>query len=49
MGCCFEGERVDAGDKVGYIKANLLEALSRDELSRPVLEMMRSLIKDADA
>ena len=48
MGCCFEGERVDAGDKVGYLKANLLEALSREDLSKPVLEMMRGIVQDAD-
>ena len=48
MGCCFAGERVDAGDKVGYIKANLLEALSREELSKPVLEMMRGILNKAD-
>jgi len=48
MGCCFEGERVDAGDKVGYLKANLLEALSREDLSKPVLEMIRGIVNDAD-
>jgi UTP--glucose-1-phosphate uridylyltransferase len=45
MGCCFEGERVDAGDKVGYLKANLLEALSREDLHGSVVEMIRETMK----
>ena len=47
MGCCFHGKRVDAGDKVGYLHANLLEALSREDLKDPVLSLLQSLVADA--
>lgn len=47
MGCCFHGKRVDAGDKVGYLHANLLEALSREDLKEPVLSLLQSLVADA--
>lgn len=48
MGYRFRGRRVDAGDKLGYLTANLLEALSRDDLREGTLEMMRDLLNDAE-
>ncbi len=47
MGYRFRGRRVDAGDKLGYLTANLLEALSRDDLRAGALEMMREVLDDA--
>ena len=44
MGCCFSGQRVDAGDKIGYLHANLLEALSREDLREPVMSLLASLV-----
>lgn len=44
MGFTIDGERVDAGDKVGYLRANLLEALDRQDLRAPVLDLMRELL-----
>jgi UTP--glucose-1-phosphate uridylyltransferase len=48
MGCIFSGQRVDAGDKLGYLHANLLEALSRDELRGGLLDLMRELVREAN-
>lgn len=45
MGCKFVGKRVDAGDKLGYLEANLLEALSRPELRDGTIALMKSLMK----
>jgi UTP--glucose-1-phosphate uridylyltransferase len=42
-----EGERHDAGDKLGYLRANLAYALKRDELRDGVLAMMRDLLARA--
>lgn len=46
MGYRIDGRRVDAGDKLGYLTANLLEALSRDDLREPTLAMMRQLLEE---
>lgn len=37
VGYCFEGERYDAGDRLGYLKANIAFAMKRPDL-RPGLE-----------
>jgi UTP--glucose-1-phosphate uridylyltransferase len=47
IGLKFKGERYDAGDKVGYVKANLAYALKRDELREPLLAYLRQVIKKA--
>lgn len=47
MGFTIDGRRVDAGDKLGYLTANLLEALSRDELRDGILSVMRELVENA--
>ncbi len=40
----IDGQRYDAGDKLGYLHANLAFALKRDELREPLKELMRSLL-----
>jgi UTP--glucose-1-phosphate uridylyltransferase len=44
MGCRFDGRRVDAGDKLGYLEANLLEGLTRPDLKDGLLALMRDLL-----
>jgi UTP--glucose-1-phosphate uridylyltransferase len=46
-GVVVRGTRHDAGDKLGYLRANLAYALKRDELREPVLAMMRALLAEA--
>ena len=43
-GVVVRGVRHDAGDKLGYLRANLSYALKRAELREPVLAMLRELI-----
>jgi UTP--glucose-1-phosphate uridylyltransferase len=38
------GTRHDAGDKVGYLRANLSYALKRGEMREPVLALLRELL-----
>jgi UTP--glucose-1-phosphate uridylyltransferase len=49
MGCKVNGRRVDAGDKVGFLEANLLEALSRDDLRSDTVAMIRTVLKESGA
>jgi UTP--glucose-1-phosphate uridylyltransferase len=42
----IKGLRYDAGDKLGYLHANLAFALKRDELREPLQKLMRSLLDD---
>jgi UTP--glucose-1-phosphate uridylyltransferase len=46
-GVPIAGERYDAGDKVGYLEANLAYALKRPELERDVVALMRRLLATA--
>lgn len=39
----FEGDRFDAGDKVGFIKANVALALKRPEMKRELKKFLRGL------
>lgn len=48
LGYRFEGKRFDAGDKVGYVKANLAYALKRPELREPLLAYLREVLKEAE-
>jgi UTP--glucose-1-phosphate uridylyltransferase len=48
-GAVIDGERHDAGDRLGYLRANLAYALARAELREPVLEMMKELLGSAGA
>jgi UTP--glucose-1-phosphate uridylyltransferase len=45
LGYRFEGERYDAGDRFGYLRANLMYALKRPELAGPLRALMRELDK----
>ncbi len=46
MGVDVVGKRVDAGDKLGFLEANLREALSRGDLKSGTLELMRQLLEE---
>lgn len=46
MGYRVDGRRVDAGDKLGFLAANLLEALSRPDLRAGVQDLMRALLRE---
>jgi UTP--glucose-1-phosphate uridylyltransferase len=46
-GVKVEGIRHDAGDKLGYLRANLAYALKRPALREPVLELMAELLAGA--
>ena len=43
IGYRFEGRRYDAGDRLGYLKANIAYALKREDLRDPLLDFMREL------
>ncbi|RKH24392.1 UTP--glucose-1-phosphate uridylyltransferase [Corallococcus praedator] len=45
LGYKFQGQRYDAGDKVGYLKANIAYALKRPDLRGGLLEYMREVVK----
>ncbi|MBN1205845.1 MAG: UTP--glucose-1-phosphate uridylyltransferase GalU [Myxococcaceae bacterium] len=45
LGYKFKGQRYDAGDKVGYLKANIAYALKRPELRGPLLEWMGEIVR----
>ena len=43
LGYRFEGQRYDAGDRLGYLKANIAFALKRPELRDPLLAFLREV------
>jgi UTP--glucose-1-phosphate uridylyltransferase len=43
VGVRFQGERHDAGDRLGYLQANIAYALKRPELREGLLEFMRKV------
>lgn len=45
IGYKFEGTRYDAGDKVGYLTANVAYALKRPELREGLLRYLRGVVK----
>jgi UTP--glucose-1-phosphate uridylyltransferase len=45
-GVVCKGVRHDAGDKIGWLRANLCYALKRDDLRGPLLEVMRALLEE---
>ena len=45
-GVVIDGVRHDAGDKVGYLRANLAYALKRSDLREPVLALLRELLAE---
>jgi UTP--glucose-1-phosphate uridylyltransferase len=44
IGFKFKGQRYDAGDKVGYLKANIAYALKRPELREPLMAYLRQVV-----
>lgn len=44
LGYRFEGERYDAGDRFGYLKANIAFALKRPELAAPLREYLKGIL-----
>ena len=49
LGVLIEGERHDAGDKLGWLRANLVFALKREDLREGVLRLLRELSERYDA
>jgi UTP--glucose-1-phosphate uridylyltransferase len=45
VGVLFQGERHDAGDRLGYLQANVAYALKRPDLREPLLEYLRQVVK----
>ena len=45
VGVKFKGQRHDAGDRLGYLQANIAYALKRPELREGLLEYMRKVTK----
>src|SRR5512138_661419 len=45
LGYRFEGDRYDAGDRFGYLKANIMYALKRPELAEPLRALLREIQK----
>jgi UTP--glucose-1-phosphate uridylyltransferase len=45
LGHRFEGDRYDAGDRFGYLKANVAFALKRPDLRPPLVEWLRQVIR----
>lgn len=43
FGLCFEGQHYDAGDRIGYLKANIELSLRDPHLRPPLLEYLSSL------
>ncbi len=48
IGFKFKGQRYDAGDKVGYVKANVAYALKRGDLRGPLLSWLREVVKQSE-
>ena len=48
IGYKFEGRRYDAGDKLGYVKANVAYAIKRPDLRGLLLEWLASLLREAN-
>jgi UTP--glucose-1-phosphate uridylyltransferase len=44
VGCEVVGQRYDAGDKLGYLQANLVYALKRPELAAKLRAYLRELV-----
>jgi UTP--glucose-1-phosphate uridylyltransferase len=46
LGCEVTGQRYDAGDKLGYLQANLVYALKRPELAAKLRAYLRELVRE---
>lgn len=45
VGYCFEGQRYDAGDRLGYLKANIAFALKRPDLKPGLVSWLRTILE----
>jgi UTP--glucose-1-phosphate uridylyltransferase len=45
LGYRFEGQRFDAGDRVGYLKANIAFAMKRPDLAPTLREWLREVVR----
>jgi UTP--glucose-1-phosphate uridylyltransferase len=45
LGYRFEGDRYDAGERLGYLKANIMYAMKRPELAGPLREFLEELTR----
>ncbi len=45
LGYRFEGDRYDAGDRFGYLEANIMFAMKRPELAGPLRALMKDLLE----
>jgi UTP--glucose-1-phosphate uridylyltransferase len=45
LGYRFEGQRFDAGDRVGYLKANIAYAMKRPDLAPTLREWLREVVR----
>jgi UTP--glucose-1-phosphate uridylyltransferase len=45
LGVRFQGVRHDAGDRLGYLQANVAYALKRPDLRDPLLQWLREVVK----
>lgn len=43
-GYCFEGTRIDAGDRIGLLHANLFAALRRDDMRVETFELLKQIM-----
>jgi UTP--glucose-1-phosphate uridylyltransferase len=46
IGYRFEGQRYDAGDRLGFLKANIAYALKRDDLRGPLMAYLRATVRE---
>jgi UTP--glucose-1-phosphate uridylyltransferase len=44
LGYRFEGDRYDAGDRFGYLKANIAFAMKRPEIAAPLRDYLKGLL-----
>jgi UTP--glucose-1-phosphate uridylyltransferase len=48
VGYCFEGRRYDAGDRLGYLKANIAFAFKRPELRAGLIPWIKEMIAEVE-
>lgn len=44
-GCNFTGTRIDAGDRIGYLKANIYAALLREDLRSELRSLLQTMLE----
>jgi UTP--glucose-1-phosphate uridylyltransferase len=44
FGICFEGHHHDAGDPIGYLKANIELSLQNPRFSQPLLDYLSGIL-----